>query len=120
MIAKTTRPQRRVPRLYVANLPYGTTDSALTRLFLASGAVESVHVARHGETGVLRDFAFVQMCTEDGARHALAHVDASSYGGRTLIVMEASDAPALARGVGAREIRARQPPSGADKRSAPR
>ena len=56
-------------RLYVANLPAGTTDDDLSELFGTFGAVASAAVVIDKNTGRSRGFALIEM--EDGADAAV-------------------------------------------------
>ena len=63
-------------KLYVGNLPYETTESDLQSLFAGTGQVSSVNVIRDRATGQARGFAFVEMSDAEGARRAIAELDA--------------------------------------------
>ncbi len=78
-------------RLYVGNLPYATTETDLKTLFATAGAVRSVQVMRHRETGYPRGFALVEMATPADAVTAIGSLNAFSFGGRALAVNEARD-----------------------------
>jgi cold-inducible RNA-binding protein len=75
--------------LYVGNLPHSTTDSELRNLFSAHGAVENVSIITDRETGRSRGFAFVEMPDSGEAEKAIAALNGSDLGGRTLNVNEA-------------------------------
>jgi RNA recognition motif len=75
--------------LHVGNLPYDTTETGLHALFATAGAVRSVQVMRHQETGYPRGFAFVEMATNADAMRAIDRLHDSSFGGRTLAVNHA-------------------------------
>ena len=76
-------------KLYVGNLPFQTTESDLESLFASSGDVASVTIMRERDTGRARGFAFVEMASDEGASAAVASLNNTSYGGRTLAVNEA-------------------------------
>ena len=76
-------------KLYVGNLPFQTTESDLESLFASSGDVAMVTIMRERETGRARGFAFVEMASDEGASAAVASLNNTSYGGRTLAVNEA-------------------------------
>ena len=76
-------------KLYVGNLPYETTESALETLFGAAGQVSTVNVVRDRATGRARGFAFVEMSDADGATRAIAELNGHQVEGRSLTVNEA-------------------------------
>ena len=76
-------------RLYVGNLTYDVTDSALEQMFAAHGTVESAQVIIDRDTGRSKGFGFVEMKTEQEARAAVAALNGAQSGGRSLIVNEA-------------------------------
>jgi RNA recognition motif-containing protein len=76
-------------KLYVGGLPYSSTTSELTELFSAHGTVESVNVITDKFTGQSRGFGFVEMATKEEAEAAIAALNSSVLGGRTLTVNEA-------------------------------
>ena len=76
-------------KLYVGGLPYSSTTSELTELFSAHGTVESVNVITDKFTGQSRGFGFVEMATKEEAQAAIAALNATVLGGRTLTVNEA-------------------------------
>src|SRR5688500_20153215 len=77
-------------KLYVGNLPYEATESDLQTLFEASGQVASINIVRDRATGQARGFAFVEMSDAESARRAISELDRHQYGGRSLIVNEAT------------------------------
>ena len=86
-------------KLYVGGLPYSTTASELTDLFSSHGTVESVNVITDKFTGQSRGFGFVEMATKEEAQAAIAALNSTELGGRTLIVNEAKpQAPRTGRG----------------------
>jgi cold-inducible RNA-binding protein len=80
-------------RLFVGNLPYEVGETDLQELFGRVGAVESVTVVRDQATGRARGFAFVEMSTDEGAARAIAELNETALGGRTLAVNEARPRP---------------------------
>jgi RNA recognition motif-containing protein len=75
--------------LYVGNLPHSTTESELRSVFEAHGAVEKVSIVTDRETGRTRGFAFVEMTNASEADKAVAALDGTELGGRTLKINEA-------------------------------
>ena len=76
-------------KLYVGNLPFQTTESDLQALFETAGQVSTISIVRDRATGQARGFAFVEMSDVESARRAIAELDRSEYGGRSLTVNEA-------------------------------
>jgi RNA recognition motif-containing protein len=82
--------------LYVGNLPHSTTETELRNLFEAHGAVEKVSLVTDRETGRSRGFGFVEMTDASAADKAIAALNGTDLGGRTLTINEAkpkSDRP---------------------------
>ena len=84
--------------LYVGNLPHSTTEAELRNLFAAHGAVEKASVVTDRETGRARGFGFVEMADSAEADKAIAALNGTQVGGRTLNVNEAR--PKVERGGG--------------------
>ena len=76
-------------KLYVGNLDYGVTDSALEQMFAAHGTVESAQVIMDRATGQSKGFGFVEMKTDQEAQAAIAALSGAQSGGRSLTVNEA-------------------------------
>jgi RNA recognition motif-containing protein len=82
--------------LYVGNLPHSTTEAELRTAFEAHGAVEKVSIVTDRETGRARGFGFVEMTNASEADKAVAALNGTEMGGRTLTINEAkpkSDRP---------------------------
>jgi cold-inducible RNA-binding protein len=75
--------------LYVGNLPHSTTEAELRTAFEAHGAVEKVSLVTDRETGRSRGFAFVEMTDAAAADKAIAALNGTDMGGRTLTINEA-------------------------------
>ena len=76
-------------RLYVGNLSYNTTDSALQQLFAAHGTVTSAQVIMDRDTGRSKGFGFVEMGSDQEAQAAVAALNGQQVDGRALTVNEA-------------------------------
>ena len=87
-------------KLYVGNLPYGTTESDLQTLFESTGQVSTINIVRDRATGQARGFAFVEMSDAEGARRAISELDKRELGGRSLTVNEAKPMEARSGGGG--------------------
>lgn len=75
--------------IYVGNLPHSTTESELRGVFEAHGSVEKVSIVTDRETGRARGFAFVEMSNSGEADKAIAALNGSDLGGRSLKINEA-------------------------------
>ena len=76
-------------RIYVGNLSYDMTDTALEQLFAQHGTVESAQVVMDRDTGRSKGFGFVEMKTDQEAQAAIAALNGQQSGGRSLTVNEA-------------------------------
>jgi RNA recognition motif-containing protein len=68
-------------KLYVGNLTYGVTDSALEQMFAAHGTVESAQVIMDRDTGRSKGFGFVEMKTDQEAQAAIAALNGKEMEG---------------------------------------
>jgi RNA recognition motif-containing protein len=75
--------------LYVGNLPHSTTEAELRNVFEPHGAVEKVTLVTDRETGRSRGFGFVEMTDASAADKAIAALNGTELGGRTLTINEA-------------------------------
>jgi len=86
--------------IFVGNLSFNTTEDELRQLFSAYGQVDRVSIMTDRDTGRSRGFGFVEMAnTEDGEK-AIAALNGSQLGGRTLNVNEARPKPERSAGGG--------------------
>jgi hypothetical protein len=76
-------------KLYVGNLSYDTTDSALEQLFAAYGTVQSAQVIMDRDAGRSKGFGFVEMSSDGEAQAAIAALSGKEVNGRALTVNEA-------------------------------
>ena len=76
-------------KLYVGNLTYDVTDSALEQMFAPHGTVQSAQVIMDRDTGRSKGFGFVEMDTDAQAQAAIQELNAREYDGRNLTVSEA-------------------------------
>jgi len=86
--------------LYVGNLPHSTTEAELRNLFEAHGAVEKVTLVTDRDTGRSRGFGFVEMTNASEADKAIASLNGTDLGGRTLTINEAKPKAERPRGGG--------------------
>jgi RNA recognition motif-containing protein len=73
--------------IYVGNLSFETTAADLETMFAKHGTVQKAQVTTDRETGRSRGFGFVEM--SDGGDAAIAALNGTQVGGRTLTVNEA-------------------------------
>jgi RNA recognition motif-containing protein len=76
-------------KLYVGNLTYGVTDSALEQMFAAHGTVQSAQVIMDRDTGRSKGFGFVEMGSDQEAQAAIQALNGQQVDGRALTVNEA-------------------------------
>jgi RNA recognition motif-containing protein len=76
-------------KIYVGNLPFSTNEEEVSALFAQHGTVESVNLITDRYTGRLRGFGFVEM--SEGGDAAIAALDGTDLGGRSLKVNEARE-----------------------------
>src|SRR5437763_15698697 len=88
-------------KLYVGNLPFGTTDESLQEIFAQAGSVESSKIITDRDTGRSKGFGFVEMSTEAEAQEVINKFNGADYDGRPVTVNEAKPmAPSEHRGGG--------------------
>jgi hypothetical protein len=75
--------------IYVGNIPFSANEEELKALFSAHGGVARVNVVTDRETGSPRGFAFVEMTNDKEGEAAIAALNGTSMGGRSLTVNEA-------------------------------
>ncbi len=78
-------------RIYVGSLPYSTTEDQLQEMFGAYGAVTDTQIIKDRFTGQSKGFAFVEMENDDEAANAIAALNGTGAGERTLVVNEARE-----------------------------
>jgi RNA recognition motif-containing protein len=76
-------------RLFVAGLPFESTQDDLRKLFTEVGTVVSATIITDRETGRSKGFGFVEMETPEEAAGAIEKLNDSDFGGRKLVVTEA-------------------------------
>src|SRR5438270_8099204 len=86
--------------LYVGNLPHSTTETELRNIFEPHGAVEKITLVTDRDTGRSRGFGFVEMTNASEADKAIAALNGTDLGGRTLTINEAKPKAERPRGGG--------------------
>ncbi len=76
-------------KLYVGNLSFDTSESALRDLFAQHGEVASASLVMDRDTGRPRGFGFVEMADDGQAMAAIEALNGQNVGGRDLTVNEA-------------------------------
>jgi len=89
-------------KIYVGGLPYSTTEQQLTDLFAPHGSVVSSRIITDKFTGQSRGFGFVEMSSDTEAQAAIAALNGTQLGGRTLTVNEARPQEPRSGGAGGR------------------
>lgn len=71
-------------KLYVGNLPYRTSEEALSEYFSQCGEVVSVAIITDRETGRSKGFGFVEYSSDEEAKEAVAQLNEKEFEGRSL------------------------------------
>ncbi|HTR66057.1 MAG TPA: RNA-binding protein [Terriglobales bacterium] len=79
----------RLKNIFVGNLNFNTSEDELRQMFEAYGQVDRVSIMTDRDTGRSRGFAFVEMASAEDGEKAIASLNGSNLGGRTLNVNEA-------------------------------
>ena len=86
--------------IFVGNLSFNTSEDELRQLFEPFGQVDRVSILTDRETGRSRGFGFVEMSNSEEGDKAIAGLNGSQFGGRTINVNEARPKAEGARGSG--------------------
>ncbi len=86
--------------IYVGNLSFDVTDASLQEAFAAFGAVDKASVVTDRETGRSRGFGFVEMGNDEEGAAAIAGLNDTDLGGRTIKVNVAKQREDRPRGGG--------------------
>jgi RNA recognition motif-containing protein len=78
-----------VKNIFVGNLSFNTNEEELRQLFETHGQVDRVSFMTDRDTGRSRGFGFVEMASNEDGEKAIAALNGSQIGGRTLNVNEA-------------------------------
>jgi cold-inducible RNA-binding protein len=78
-----------VKNIFVGNLDFAATESSVRTLFESYGKVDRVSLVTDRDTGRPRGFAFVEMSDSAEAERAIAALNGTDMGGRTLNINEA-------------------------------
>ena len=75
--------------IYVANIPYKSTEGELRELFEQFGEVSSAKIIMDKFTQRSRGFGFIEMPDETAARQAINDLNGADFMGKNLVVNEA-------------------------------
>jgi RNA recognition motif-containing protein len=76
-------------RIYVGNLPYTFREEEVAQLFAPYGEVREVRLITDRDTRQSKGFAFVELASDEATRRAIAELNGTQVGERTLNVSEA-------------------------------
>lgn len=80
-------------KLYVANLPFTSTEEDLALAFAQYGELDSVTIITDRETGRSRGIGFVEMPCQEEALLAIQELNQCELGGRRIAVRVAKEKP---------------------------
>jgi len=89
-----------VKNIFVGNLSFNTSEDDLRQAFQAYGQVDRVSILTDRDTGRSRGFGFVEMANNEDGEKAIAALNGSQLGGRTINVNEARPKTERAAGGG--------------------
>lgn len=89
-------------KIYIGNMSYETTEDQVRQAFKRFGEVTSVNLISDRDTGRPKGFGFVEMSKDEEARAAIAGLNSTDIGGRTVNVNEARPREGGAGGGGGR------------------
>lgn len=75
--------------IFVGNLSFNTGEDELRQAFEGYGQVDRVSIMTDRDTGRSRGFGFVEMASSEDGEKAIAALNGSQLGGRTVNVNEA-------------------------------
>ena len=77
-------------KLYVGNLPYGTTEGDLHDTFSAYGPIVSVNLITARHSGESKGFGFIEMEDNSAGDAAIKALNGTNFRGRSIKVNQAS------------------------------
>jgi RNA recognition motif-containing protein len=75
--------------IYVANIPFKSSEADLKKLFEQHGEVTSAKIVIDKMTNRSRGFGFVEMADSAAAKQAINSLNGSDFEGKALVVNEA-------------------------------
>ena len=88
-LVRQDRKEGTLKNIFVGNLSFNTSEDELRQIFETYGQVERVSILTDRETGRSRGFGFVEMTNPEEGEKAIAGLNGSQFGGRTINVNEA-------------------------------
>jgi RNA recognition motif-containing protein len=79
--------------IYVGNLSWNLKDQDLSNLFAQHGEVTSAKIVTDKFTGRSKGFGFVEMANDAEAQAAIAALNGTDVGGRSIVVNESRPKP---------------------------
>ncbi len=89
-------------KIYIGNMSFDTTEETVRSAFEAFGEITSVNLISDRDTGRPKGFGFVEMANDEHAKAAIAGLNGTDMGGRTVNVNEARPRPEGGGGGGSR------------------
>jgi len=86
---RKARKEGTLKNIFVGNLSFNTSEEELRQIFEPYGQVERVSILTDRDTGRSRGFGFVEMANAEEGEKAIAGLNGSQVGGRTINVNEA-------------------------------
>ncbi len=80
-------------KIYIGNMSFDTTEETVRQAFEAYGEITSINLISDRDTGRPKGFGFVEMSSDDQAKAAIAGLNGTDMGGRTVNVNEARPRP---------------------------
>ncbi len=80
-------------KIYIGNMSFDTTEDTVRQAFEAYGEINSINLISDRETGRPKGFGFVEMSNDEQAKAAIAGLNGTDMGGRTVNVNEARPRP---------------------------
>jgi len=80
-------------KIYIGNMSFDTTEDTVRQAFETYGEITSVNLISDRDTGRPKGFGFVEMANDEQARAAIAGLNGTDMGGRTVNVNEARPRP---------------------------
>ena len=77
--------------IFVGSLPFKIEEADVKELFEAFGEVSSVKLINDRETGRSKGFGFVEMPDDEAAKKAIADLNGTDVGGRSIVVNQAEE-----------------------------
>jgi RNA recognition motif-containing protein len=89
LAAQSRTKENTLRNIFVGNLSFGATESAIRALFERYGTVDRVNLVTDRDTGRSRGFAFVEMSDSAQADQAIQALNGAELDGRAMNVNEA-------------------------------